>query len=137
MVAPLHAIALEQVLHHHRSLSPGAVWGDRLMSPPSSYQCFFSSHHSKRNSPEPESHLLYPVGLTMFPSDFFGNSSCCATTFFMRRIFRMKLPTEQENSYYFMRLGTTALSREGGCPCGGGKAPKNVSKKKNRRNSLH
>jgi hypothetical protein len=35
----------------------------------------------------------------------------------------MKLQTDQENSNYFMRLGNTALSHQGGCPSGGGKSP--------------
>jgi hypothetical protein len=50
--------------------------------------------------------------------------------FFMRKIFRKKLQIDQENSDYFMRLGNTALSQNGGCPSGGGEATKNVFKLK-------
>ena len=57
--------------------------------------------------------------------------------FFMRWIFRMKLQTEHENSNYFMRLGNTALSHQGGAPVAGEKAPKNVFKLKNKNDSLH
>jgi hypothetical protein len=40
-VAPHDVINAEQVLRHHRS-AQGAVWGDRLMSSPSSYQHLIS-----------------------------------------------------------------------------------------------
>jgi hypothetical protein len=39
-----------------------------------------------------------------------GNSSLLPPTFFIRKIFRMKLQIDQENSDYFMGLGTIALS---------------------------
>jgi len=52
--------------------------------------------------------------------------------FFMRLILHIKLAPDQENSEYFMILGNTALSQYGGCPSGGGEAPKNVFKLKNR-----
>jgi hypothetical protein len=49
----------------------------------------------------------------------------------------MKLQTERENSNYFMRLGNTALSHQGGALVAGEKAPKNVFKLKNKSDSLH
>jgi hypothetical protein len=49
----------------------------------------------------------------------------------------MKLPIDQGNSDYFLRLGNTVLSQYGGCPSGGGEAPKNVFKLKNKRDSLN
>ncbi len=49
----------------------------------------------------------------------------------------MKLQTDQENSDYFMRLGTTALSHLGGTVVAVKKAPKNVFNLKNKSDSLH
>jgi uncharacterized protein YneR len=48
-----------------------------------------------------------------------------------------KLAPDKENSEYFKRLGNTALSQCGGCLSGGGEAPKNVFKLKNRQDSLN
>ena len=50
--------------------------------------------------------------------------------FFMRKIFRMKLQTDRENSNYLLRFGNTALSQLGGCLSGGSEAPRNVFKLK-------
>jgi hypothetical protein len=36
-----------------------------------------------------------------------------SSTFFIRKIFRMTLPIDQENSEYFMTLGIIALSHYG------------------------
>jgi hypothetical protein len=58
-------------------------------------------------------------------------------TFFMHLIFHIKLVPDQENSDHFVRLGNIALSQYGGCPSGGGEAPKNVFNLKNKRDSLN
>jgi hypothetical protein len=62
----------------------------------------------------------------------FGNLSFGATKIFHAFDIPDKLARDQENSEYFMRLGNTALSQCGGCPSGGGEAPKNVFTLKNR-----
>jgi hypothetical protein len=67
------------------------------------------------------------------PTIIFSDSSFGATKkIFMGLILHIKLAPDQENSEYFMRLGNTALSQYGGCPGGGGEAPKNVFELKNR-----
>jgi hypothetical protein len=48
----------------------------------------------------------------------------------------MKLQISQENSDYFMRFGSTALSHSGDAQVAGG-SPKNVFKLKNKRDSLN
>jgi hypothetical protein len=55
---------------------------------------------------------------------------------FMYRIFRIKSQNDQENSNYFLRLGTRALSHWGGALVAGEKGPKNFFKLKNKRDSL-
>jgi hypothetical protein len=66
-----------------------------------------------------------------------GDSSFGATKIFHAFDIPHKLAPDQENSEYFKRLGNTALSQCGRCPSGGGEAPKNVFKMKNRWDSLN
>jgi hypothetical protein len=61
-----------------------------------------------------------------------GDLSFGATKIFHAFDITHKLVPDQENSEYLMRLGNIALSQCGGCPSGGGEAPKNVLKLKNR-----
>jgi hypothetical protein len=62
----------------------------------------------------------------------FGDSLFGDTKIFHAFDIPHKSAPDQENSKYFMRLGNTALSQCGGCPSGGGEAPKNVFTLKNR-----